>query len=42
MKGIKMLFAANHLVKSDFEAAKKVLIHLKADSEPSCFWMETN
>lgn len=38
----KILFAANHLVKSDFESAKKVLIHLKADSEPSSFWIETN
>jgi predicted O-methyltransferase YrrM len=36
----KIMFTANHLVKTDFEAAKKVLIHLKADSEPSSFWME--
>ncbi|MCX6204961.1 MAG: class I SAM-dependent methyltransferase [Bacteroidetes bacterium] len=41
-EGFKILFAVNHLVKTDFEAAKKVLIHLKADSEPSSFWMETN
>lgn len=39
-EGFKIIFAANHLVKTDFEAAKKVLIHLKADSEPSSFWME--
>ena len=38
--GFKMLFTANHLVKTDFNAAKKVLIHLNPDSEPSSFWME--
>jgi predicted O-methyltransferase YrrM len=38
--GFKILFTANHLVKSDFDVAKKTLIHLKDDSEPSSFWME--
>jgi len=36
----KILFALNHLVKTDFVAAKETLIHLKADSEPSSWWME--
>ncbi len=39
-EGFKILFAANHLVKTNFEEAKKVLIHLKMDSEPSSFWIE--
>jgi hypothetical protein len=38
--GFKPLFALNHLVKTDFAAAKKTLIHLAPDSEPSSFWME--
>ena len=36
----KILFALNHLVKTNFEAAKETLVHLKTDSEPSSFWME--
>jgi predicted O-methyltransferase YrrM len=39
-EGFKILYTLNHLVKSDFEAAKKTLIHLKIDSEPSSFWIE--
>lgn len=38
--GFKILFALNHLVKTDFWAVKKTLIHLKTDSEPSSWWME--
>lgn len=38
--GFKVLFTLNHLVKTDFAEAKKVLIHLEEDSEPSSFWME--
>ena len=38
--GFKILFALNHLVKTDFDVAKRVFIHLKANSEPSSFWME--
>lgn len=38
--GFKILFTLNHLVKSDLNAAKKLLIHLKESSEPSSFWME--
>jgi hypothetical protein len=36
----KILFALNHLVKTDYSAAKKILIQLKTDSEPSSWWME--
>jgi predicted O-methyltransferase YrrM len=36
----QVLFTANHLVKSHYEDAKKVLIHLKPNSEPSSFWMQ--
>ncbi len=36
----KILFSLNHLVKTNFEAAKETLVHLKTDSEPSSFWME--
>jgi hypothetical protein len=39
-EGFQILFTLNHLVKEDFEAASKTLIHLKEDSEPSSFWME--
>jgi predicted O-methyltransferase YrrM len=39
-EGFKILFAANHLVKTNFEAAKELLIHLKTDSAPSSFWVE--
>jgi hypothetical protein len=39
-EGFQILFTLNHLVKEDFEAARKTLIHLKEDSEPSSFWME--
>jgi predicted O-methyltransferase YrrM len=39
-EGFKILFALNHLVKTDFEATKKTLVHLKTDSEPSSFWIE--
>lgn len=38
--GFEILFTLNHLVKTEFAAAKKVLIHLEEDSEPSSFWME--
>lgn len=38
--GFKILFTLNHLVKTDFAEAKKVLIHLEESSEPSSFWME--
>ena len=37
--GFRILFATNHLVKSDFETVKKILINLKPDSEPSSFWI---
>ncbi len=36
----QVLFTANHLVKSHYEEAKKVLIHLQPNSEPSSFWMQ--
>lgn len=36
----EILFALNHLVKTNFVAAKETLQHLKADSEPSSWWME--
>jgi len=36
----KISFTLNHLVKTDYSAAKKILIHLKTDSEPSSWWME--
>lgn len=36
----QVLFTANHLVKSHYEDAKKVLIHLQPNSEPSSFWMQ--
>ncbi len=36
----KILFTINHLIKSHFEEARKVLIHLQPNSEPSSFWME--
>lgn len=36
----QILFTANHLVKSHYEEAKKVLIHLQPNSEPSSFWMQ--
>lgn len=36
----KILFALNHLVKTDFVAVKETLVHLKTDSEPSSWWME--
>jgi predicted O-methyltransferase YrrM len=36
----KIMFTLNHLVKTNFVAAKETLIHLKTDSEPSSFWME--
>jgi hypothetical protein len=39
-EGFKILFALNHLVKTDYSAVKEILIHLKTDSEPSSFWME--
>ena len=38
--GFKILFTLNHLVKTNFIAANKTLIHLKPNSEPSSFWME--
>ena len=38
--GFKVLFTLNHLVKTEYAAVKKVLIHLEEDSEPSSFWME--
>jgi hypothetical protein len=38
--GYQVLFTANHLVKSHYEEAKKVLIHLQPNSEPSSFWMQ--
>lgn len=41
-EGFKILFAANHLVKTNFEAAKELLIHLKIDSEPSSFWIHVS
>ena len=37
--GFKILFTLNHLVKTNFIAANKTLIHLKPNSEPSSFWM---
>jgi predicted O-methyltransferase YrrM len=39
-EGFKILFALNHLVKTDYASVQKTLIHLKEDSEPSSFWME--
>jgi predicted O-methyltransferase YrrM len=36
----KILFALNHLVKTDYASVQKTLIHLKEDSEPSSFWIE--
>lgn len=36
----QVLFTANHLVKSHYAEAKKVLIHLQPNSEPSSFWMQ--
>ncbi len=36
----QILFTANHLVKSHYEEAKKTLIHLQLNSEPSSFWMQ--
>jgi predicted O-methyltransferase YrrM len=36
----QVLFSANHLVKSYYEEAKKVLVHLQPNSEPSSFWMQ--
>ncbi|MEI7628226.1 MAG: class I SAM-dependent methyltransferase [Bacteroidota bacterium] len=36
----KIMFTLNHLVKTDFVAAKEILVHLKTDSEPSSWWME--
>ena len=38
--GFKILCTLNHLVKTNFIAANKTLIHLKPNSEPSSFWME--
>ena len=40
--GFRVLFTLNHLVKTEYEEVKKVLIHLEEDSEPSSFWMEKN
>jgi predicted O-methyltransferase YrrM len=40
--GFKVLFTLNHLVKTQYNAVKKVLIHLEESSEPSSFWMEKN
>jgi predicted O-methyltransferase YrrM len=36
----QVLFTANHLVKSHYAEAKKVLIRLQPNSEPSSFWMQ--
>lgn len=36
----QVLFTANHLVKNHYAEAKKVLIHLQPNSEPSSFWMQ--
>ena len=41
-EGFKVLFTLNHLVKEEFEAVKKVLVHIEPESEPSSFWMERN
>jgi predicted O-methyltransferase YrrM len=39
-EGFKILFALNHLVKTDYASVQKTLIHLKEESEPSSFWIE--
>ncbi len=39
-EGFNILFTLNHLVKTNYLAAKNTLIHLQTDSEPSSFWME--